>query len=451
MTVPTLVFLHALGASAGEWAYVTERLPEHDCIALDLPGFGDAADAGHADVAAMADWLADEIRARALTACVLVGHSMGGKIVTLVAARASAGEVGLSGVLGVVLVTASPPAPEPMDEDRRAEMIAWFADDAPTRDDAATFVDANTAAPLPDALRERAIRDVLRSSGEAWRGWLERGSREDWSADAGRIPIPALIVAGAEDGDLNEDAQRRLNLPHYTSAEVRVVAAAAHLIPYEQPAALASLIAGHAAAVASAMLPEAFARILASERVSTQTRAAMLGRLRPPRDSADAWTSDQHAGVAALIAQVLPDCGADPVLAHRVLGGVAHDAGDGWRFAALPCDIEAWRLGLATLDALSGGFSALDDRAQGDWLDRIANGHAGIAEDPAYLSPDQMALWFEDVRAEIVRTWMALPTTMARIGYDGFAIGGDGRRKQGYTLTRAGDAEAWQDRPGDRA
>jgi pimeloyl-ACP methyl ester carboxylesterase len=451
MTVPTLVFLHALGASAGEWALVADHLPELDCVALDLPGFGDAAGAGYADVAAMADWLADEIRARALTACVLVGHSMGGKIVTLVAARASAGEVGLSGVLGVVLVTASPPAPEPTDEDRRAEMIGWFGDGPPSRDNAATFVDANTAAPLPDALRERAIRDVLRSSGEAWRGWLERGSREDWSAVAGQIPIPAMIIAGVADGDLNVDAQRRHNLPHYSTADVRVVDDAAHLIPYEQPEALATLIAEHAAAVAGAMLPADFARILGSDRVGMRTRAAMLDRMRPPPPATDAWTQDQHDGVATLIAHVLPDCGADLDLAHRILDGIAHGGGDGWRFAALPSDAEAWRRGIATLDALSGGFSALDRNGQGDWLDRIASGTAGVADDPAYLSPEQMTLWFEDVRAEIVRTWIALPATMAAIGYDGFAVGGNGRRKQGYTNTRADDPEAWQDRSGDRS
>ena len=39
---------------------------------------------------------------------------------------------------------------------------------------------------------------------------------------------------------------------------------------------------------------------------------------------------------------------------------------------------------------------------------------------------------------------MAQPATMAAIGYDGFAIGGDGPRKQGYTRTGADDPEAWQ-------
>ena len=443
MTGPTLVFLHALGASAGEWARVIDHLDGHDHLALDLPGFGDAADAGHADVAAMVDWLADRLRAHAGASYVLIGHSMGGKIVTLVAARAAAGETGLSGVLGVVLVAASPPAPEPMDEDRRADMIGWFAAGQPARDDAATFVDANTATRLPDTLRDRAIADVMRSNREAWLGWLQRGSREDRSADAGRIAIPALIVAGAEDGDLGEDAQRRLNMPHYVTADMRVVPGAAHLIPYEQPAVLATLIRDHAAMVAGSMLPPDFAGLLASGRVGRRTRAAMLDRMRPPRPAA-AWTDRHRATVAALIAQVLPGCGADHGLADRILTGIDDGPGDGWRFAMLPPDGEAWRRGLDTLDVVTGGFATLSGAGQVDWLDRIARGEAGTADDAALLSPEQMALWFEDARAETVRVWMSLPATMAAIGYDGFAVGGDGPRKQGYVRTGADDPEAWQ-------
>jgi pimeloyl-ACP methyl ester carboxylesterase len=443
MTGPTLVFLHALGASAGEWKQVLDHLPNYSSLALDLPGFGAAAEAGYADVGAMADWLADEIRSRALTSCVLVGHSMGGKIVTLVAARAAAGESGLSGVLGVVLVAASPPSPEPMDEERRDKMINWFADGQIADVNAATFVDANTATTLAEPLRDAAIDDVRRSSREAWLGWLERGSREDWSAEAGRIVIPALILAGAEDGDLGHDAQRRLNLPHYVTANVQVVRGAAHLIPYEQPRALAALIDGHVTKVASAALPAHFASLLASDRVSRRTRAAMLDRTRAATPGS-VWTTEEQATVAALVARVLHDPGDEAVLANRILAGIADGAGDGWRFAALPPDREAWRRGLATLTMAAGGFATLHPDAQTQLLERVDGGEVGRTDDTTQLSPGQMVLWFEDVRAETVRVWMSLPATMAAIGYDGFAVGGDGRRKQGYTRTSADDPEAWQ-------
>lgn len=443
MTQPTLVFLHALGASARAWDLVRGHLPDHACLALDLPGFGDRAGRGYADVATMADDVAEAIRAHRLTACVLVGHSMGGKVASVFAARAAAGELGLAGVLGIVLVAASPPAPEPIADERRAQMIGWPAAGEIGRADAETFVDANTAVPLPVPLRERAIADTRRSSREAWLGWLERGSREDWRPRAASIPLPALIVAGAEDGDLGEAAQRRLNLPHYPHAEVHAVADAAHLIPYEQPAALAALIAGHVAAVRDRALPDRFVRLLDSDRVSRRTRAAMLDRTRPVSDAEAGWSDPQLRSVAALVAQVLPDQGHDRALARRV-GVAVHGPGDGWRFADLPPDPDAWARGLATLDALSGGFAALSSPDQAAWLHRIDAGEAGIADDARYLSPTQMRLWFQDARAEIARQWIAAPGAMAAIGYDGFAVGGDGPRQQGFTRTAADDIEHWQ-------
>lgn len=284
------------------------------------------------------------------------------------------------------------------------------------------------------------------SSGEAWLGWLERGSREDWTAPVGEVAIPALILAGAEDGDLGEAAQRKLNLPYYPNGTVMTIDGAAHLIPYEQPEALAKAIAGHSNAVAVASLPAGFVRLFGSDRVSRRTRSAMLARTRPVSHEASGWSDAELELVAMLIAQVLPDCGIDRELARRV-GMAVQGPGDGWRSADLPPDPVAWTRGLATLDRITGGFTALSGDAQRNWLQRIDAREAGIADDPIYLSPAQMALWFADVRAEIVRQWMATPAAMAAIGYDGFAVGGDGPRKQGYTRTAADDIDQWQHAP----
>lgn len=131
MTQPTLIFLHALGSSARAWQPVRHRLGELDGVALDLPGFGDAATTGDGQCDPMVERVVANLRDRGVTDALLVGHSMGGKIATLLAARAQAGAAAGLAVRGVVLVAASPPAPEPMDEARRARMLGWFADDAP--------------------------------------------------------------------------------------------------------------------------------------------------------------------------------------------------------------------------------------------------------------------------------------------------------------------------------
>ena len=84
-------------------------MAHYDCVALDLPGFGDAADIDNPPtVAASVDWLADQVKALKPSLWLPIGHSMGGKFATLLAARAEAGEAGLAGLAGVVLLAASP-------------------------------------------------------------------------------------------------------------------------------------------------------------------------------------------------------------------------------------------------------------------------------------------------------------------------------------------------------
>lgn len=332
-----------------------------------------------------------------------------------------------------------------MDEDRRAQMIGSVADGPPARGDAETFVDANTAAPLPPPLRERAVADVMRSARGAWRDWLERGSREDWSDAVPRLSTPALIVAGGEDGDLGEEAQRRLNAPLYADAHVEVIAGTAHLLPYERADRVAALIAAHWDRVRDRALPPPWARLLASDRVTRRTRAALLARVGdPPEDAPSCLDAAQRATLAALVGRILPGVGGTASLARRIDVALADGAGDGWRFAALPPDAAAWRQGLDTLDAIAGGFAALDEGVQEAVLRRLED---GVEDGGGPLDGERLRLWFEDARAETVRTWLSLPATMARIGYDGFANGGDGRRPQGFARTAADDREPWQPEP----
>lgn len=97
---------------------------------------------------------------------------MGGKIATIVASRAAAGEAGLAGVVGVVLVAASPPSPEPMEEDRRQQMIGWVDNGSIEQEDAETFVDANTAEPLPSpGATGPSPMSADRAARRGWAGW----------------------------------------------------------------------------------------------------------------------------------------------------------------------------------------------------------------------------------------------------------------------------------------
>ncbi|KLD71157.1 alpha/beta hydrolase [Xanthomonas pisi] len=446
MAKPTLFFLHALGGSRHAWSRVVAQLGDRfDCVALDIPGFGDADPPDHFDTEALVDWFSAEVIDRQPSCWFAIGHSMGGKIATLTAARARDGVAGLAGLAGVVLVAASPPAPEPMEESRRRTMLAWFQTGQPTREEAGQFVDANCAAVLPDDCRNAAIDDVLRTAPSAWSAWLTRGSREDCTAQAGCIGVPAVIVAGGQDGDLGEAAQRRLNAPHYAHAQLAIVVDAAHLISYEQPQELAQLIAAHVDCCIAHCLPEDFIALLNSERVAPRMRATLLARhAGPPAAGKRVLSPRQLDVLAAVAARVLDGAGNARQIARRIDIALAEGGGDGWRYADLPEDRLALPLGLDALDALAGGFAEQSADGQDRWLRDIA--HSVVGNTSTYgLDATQLAHWFEDVRADVVRTWTSLPATMAALGYDGFAVGNDtGNGPLGYAETAADRQERWQ-------
>ena len=245
--IPVLFLIHFLGGSARAWADVERRLQNQArCIPIDMPGFGrDESTTGHS-VSEMADVLADAIRAEAPRHYTLVGHSMGAKIVAVVARRAEDGEAGLEGLERIVLLAGSPPSPEPMDEEQRAEMLGWFdGDETASRNEAHGFINQNVSEKLSPDQHEQAVGDVLGAQRSGWRAWLEGGSQEDWSERVGVLQTPALILAGEDDVHLGPEGQRRFSLPHYAHGRLVTVPGAKHLLPYERPADVARLIADH--------------------------------------------------------------------------------------------------------------------------------------------------------------------------------------------------------------
>ena len=189
----------------------------------------------------------------------------------------------------------------------------------------------------------------------------------------------------------------------------------------------------------------AYLALIQSDRVSERTRAALLARAEPdnPGYAPLALTVAQLAVLRCVTARILPQPIAGAIdLAARIDAALASGPGDGWRFNDLPADTAATRAGLDLLEhaaAGSGGFAALNGPAQDALLQQLGDGALAGA-----LDATQQRHWFEDIRAEAVRHYVAHPQTLAGMGYSGIGYGGDTPRLPGFVALEPGEREPWE-------
>ncbi|UOG75079.1 alpha/beta hydrolase [Hymenobacter tibetensis] len=231
----TFVCLHYWAGSGREWQAVAAFLaPDYAVLAPDLGGFGEApAPVGGYSVEAYADQVAALIAAQQLQQYVLVGHSMGGKIALALAARQPVG------LVGVALLSPSPPTPEPMTEDERHDSLRAFGEQAAAEKTMRTI----TARPLPDLLQQQIIHDNLRSTKPAWDAWLLHGSRENIAAQLCQVQVPCTVLAGDQDAIMSPSVHGLETLPLLpVGTPLEIVGGAGHLLPYEAPEEVAALL-----------------------------------------------------------------------------------------------------------------------------------------------------------------------------------------------------------------
>lgn len=88
---PPVVLVHGITDSSAEWAPIDERLAaDHTVVTLDLRGHGRSGDADDYSPLAMTLDVAAVVAATGLERPLLVGHSLGGAVVTAYAAGAPA-------------------------------------------------------------------------------------------------------------------------------------------------------------------------------------------------------------------------------------------------------------------------------------------------------------------------------------------------------------------------
>jgi 2-succinyl-6-hydroxy-2,4-cyclohexadiene-1-carboxylate synthase len=235
----SVVLLHGFGATHRAWDGVIAALEEerYRPLALDLPGHGAAADSERpitfaSCVAAVLDASPERF--------VLAGYSMGGRVGLHVALAAP------ERVARLVLV-ASTAGIE--DEHRRAERRRAdhaLADEL-ERGSYEQFIERWRAQPLfaadPPAVAALAREDQRRNRPAALAAVLRgvgTGEMAPLWGQLGELLMPVTVIAGERDQKFRELGERMVAL--LPDARL-VIVAGGHVLPLENPAAVASVLA----------------------------------------------------------------------------------------------------------------------------------------------------------------------------------------------------------------
>ncbi|MFK7603098.1 alpha/beta fold hydrolase [Deinococcus sp. SM5_A1] len=226
-----LVLVHGFGASRHIWRRVLEDV---EALAIDLIGFGDAANLGRAGqtVGEMADALAGTLREAGGGPYRVAAHSMGGKVALLLAAQNP--EL----VSELFLIAPSPPTPEPMDPEGRAKLRAAHGD----RDALNAQYHDITRQPIPEQDFAQLVEDGLRARHDAWIAWPDVGSREDISGELDSLKLPITVLFSEDDPAISPDTIRSEVLARFPGARAIPIHGSGHLIPLEKPEAVLSLL-----------------------------------------------------------------------------------------------------------------------------------------------------------------------------------------------------------------
>ncbi len=238
---PPLLLLHGITGQARSWDRVARALtPEHRVLALDLRGHGEseAAPDGDYRVVTLAADLAAVIEALALGPCVVVGHSLGGRVAI---AHAAAHPEQVS---RLVLVDApAETAPGGLARIRRQAAVAprSFA----SFEEAVRLVAAvrcadpgETREQLRHALRTLPDGQVTFKTDPRLLDQLASGELQSaplW-AELPRLECPVLLVRATRSDVLSPEVTGRMlaALPRGRLVELDC----GHGVPFEQPAAL---------------------------------------------------------------------------------------------------------------------------------------------------------------------------------------------------------------------
>ena len=223
-----VVWLHGWRRSSADFVAAGTLLARNGVasVALDLPGFGASplpASAGGADLyAQMVVRALDDISLQPL---ILVGHSFGGRVATVIAATHSERVRALI-LTGVPLVRQSSPRRSPRGY-RLVRALHRRGLISETRMEAA---------------RQKYGSSDYRHASGLLRDILVVSVNESYESELSRVSAPVTLVWGENDHEVPVDVARQAAALLVTSpaVDLDVLADTGHLVPTERPAALAA-------------------------------------------------------------------------------------------------------------------------------------------------------------------------------------------------------------------
>jgi esterase len=215
---PPLVLIHGARTNAHAWDFFSlEMRQDFHIYAIDLPGHGDSEWATDADYsrARMAADVVGLIEELGLESLVLFGHSLGGSVATLVAARVPH-RIRALGLVDTTLVLPLRPYAMPgLDGPDTFPTLEAFAQHAagfnPRRQPERLVLSLRwNARQLPDGNWTWKYDPVLRQGGSTRPSWLRADDFDQQWLALRESGVPVLFVRAGEHSHLSDDAAERL-------------------------------------------------------------------------------------------------------------------------------------------------------------------------------------------------------------------------------------------------
>jgi len=238
---PPVVFLHGFMGCGEDWNEVVESLGDSfRCLCPDLPGHGASRDVAEMTVPQTCAVLAQDLDRLGIGECALVGYSMGGRAALEFATR-------LCGrVRRLVLESASPGLESeearlhrrnhdeaianrlsvlsPGGQGFRDFLVEWYA--------TPLWASLDKHAGLKELLIERRLRGEPTAFAACLRS-MGTGVQDGLWEDLPKLTVPALLMAGEEDGKFRRIAERMAeSLPN---GAVHIVPDCGHNVHLENP------------------------------------------------------------------------------------------------------------------------------------------------------------------------------------------------------------------------